>query len=145
MLFRRRHGWVGMYVLPSAIFNFLLPVVFVPILLIVALENILSGNILSLVVFFFATIAIQTATATVGIILAGERFSLLWAVPMTRLMYSPMKTWLMYRTVINGLRGVAVGWNKLQRTGTVQYRQTAKRTARLPQAKPIEQEEVVQA
>jgi hypothetical protein len=136
-----------MYVLPSAIFNFMLPVFFVPILLIVALENILSGNILSLVVFFFATIAIQAVTAIIGVILAEERPSLLWAVPMTRLMYSPMKTLLMYRTVISSLRGVAVGWNKLQRTGTVQYRQTVKRAVQvqLPSAQPVEQEEVVQA
>lgn len=149
MIFRRRYGWAGMFVLPMAIFSFLLPVVFVPVLFFIALENLLSGNGLSLLIFFFATITIQAMMAVIGVILARERPTLLLAIPMTRLMYNPMRTWLMYRVILNSLRGVAVGWNKLQRTGAVkQYRRTAKRAGTLaePAAQPAlaEQEEVAQ-
>ncbi len=145
MIFRRRHGWAGMFVLPSAIFSFMLPVVFVPVLMFVALENILSGNAMSLLIFFFATIAIQAIMAIIGVIMARERFSLLWAIPMTRLMYSPMRTLLMYRTILNILRGVAVGWNKLQRTGAVEYRRTVKRSTSLAPTHMAEQKETAQA
>lgn len=147
MIFRRRHGWAGMFVLPSAIFNFMLPVFFVPILFFIAIENILSGNIQALVIFFFATIAIQALMAIAGVIMARERPSLLLAIPMTRLMYSPMRTLLMYRTILNILRGVAVGWNKLQRTGAVEYRKTVKKAAAslAPATSAAEQEEAVKA
>lgn len=143
MILRRRYGWAGMFVLPSAVFNFMLPVVFVPVLFFVALENILSGNGLVVLIFFCATITIQATMATIGVILARERPSLLLAIPMTRLMYSPMRTWLMYRTVLNVLRGVAVGWNKLQRTGTVQYRQTVRQAQKKLRPALAEQEETV--
>lgn len=141
MIFRRRHGWAGMFVLPSAVFNFMLPLVFVPVLMFIAIENLLSGNALAMLVFFVATITIQTVMAVIGVILARERLSLLWAVPMTRLMYSPMRTILMYRTLLNILRGVAVGWNKLQRTGAVKYQRTVTRASRLAAVKAVEQKE----
>lgn len=136
MLFRRRYGWAGMLVLPATVFNFALPLVFVPLLVLVALENILSGNALSMLVFLGATVAIQFVMAVIGIIMARERASLLLAVPMTRLMYNPLRTVLMYRTVLNVLRGVAVGWNKLQRTGTVQYRQVRRGVGRTTALRP---------
>lgn len=130
MLFRRRHGWVGMFILPSTIFNFMLPIVFVPILMLVALENLLAGNYMALVIFFLATIAIQAITALVGIILAGERLSMLLAVPVTRIVYNPMRTMLMYRSAYRALKGAYAGavWNTT-RTATVQYEQVAKKRA----------------
>lgn len=141
MIFRRRHGWAGMFVLPSAIFNFMLPVVFVPVLWLVALQTVMSGNAPALLLFFGLTITIQALIAIIGIVLAKERASLLWAIPMTRLMYSPMRTLLMYRTILSIMRGVAVGWNKLQRSGAVQYQRTVVRAAkRLEPATASEQE-----
>lgn len=137
MIFRRKFGWTGMVFLPNAIFNVMLPVFFVPLLVIVDIENILAGNFDALVYFFFATIAIQAIIASVAVILAKERFKHLLAIPMTRLMYNPIRTYILYRTVLSALRGVAVGRNKLQRTGTVKYQQPAKKameTSREPAA-----------
>jgi len=129
MMFRRRYGWVGMFVMPYSIFNFLLPVIFIPVLLMISIENVLAGNIASQVIFFFATIVIQLIMATIAVLLARERLSLLLAVPFTRLIYSPIRTTLLYRTVFRAIRGGYAGsvWNTA-RTASVQYsRPTAKR------------------
>lgn len=120
MIFRRRYRWTGMVIMPLAITNVLLPLVFIPTLMVINLENILAGNLNVVIMFFFATIGLQFVTAFIGLLLAGERLSLLLAVPFTRLVYSPIRTFLLYRTVIYAMRGVSVGWNKLQRTGAVQ-------------------------
>jgi len=138
MIFRRKYGWVGMFFLPYAIFNVLLPLFFIPLLLLVDLENILAGNFDALVYFFFATIATQAIIATVAIILAKERFKHLLAIPVTRIIYNPIRTYNLYRTVLSALRGAAVGWNKLQRTGSVKY-QKQPQTVRM-RAKPAEEE-----
>lgn len=134
MIFRRKYGWIGMFFLPMAIFNVLLPIFFVPLLILVDLENILAGNVMALVFFFFITIAMQGIIAAVAIILARERFSHLLAVPMTRVMYNPIRTYNMYRTVFSALRGIAVGWNKLQRTGAVKYKHNQPNRVEIPVA-----------
>lgn len=120
MLFRRKYRWAGMVIMPWAIFNVLLPVFFIPILMIINIENILAGNINTIILFFFATIGLQLITALIALLLAGERLTLLFTVPFTRLVYSPLRTLLLYKTVLFALRGVSVGWNKFQRTGSVQ-------------------------
>jgi hypothetical protein len=148
MMFRRKYGWAGMFVMPFAIFNFLLPIFFIPILLIINLENLLAGNYLSLLVFFFLTIGIQFITATIAVLLARERLSLLIAVPFTRFVYSPIRTNLLYRTVLRALRGSFGGavWNTA-RTGAVQYVKPGVQRAKIPakQLAIVEQEEVAQA
>lgn len=148
MMLRRKYGWAGMFVMPYAIFNFLLPVVFIPILWIISIENILAGNFNSLVLFFFLTITIQFIMATIGVLLARERLSLLLAVPFTRLVFSPIRTSLLYRTVFRAIRGAYAGsvWNTA-RTASVAYnRPGAKRpAAKQPVPVPVEQEELVKA
>jgi cellulose synthase/poly-beta-1,6-N-acetylglucosamine synthase-like glycosyltransferase/peptidoglycan/xylan/chitin deacetylase (PgdA/CDA1 family) len=119
MIFRRKYGWLGMYVLPTAIFNLIVPILFVPVVMLVEIENVLGGNYLVILIFFSATILLQLVTALAGIILARERLSHLLAIPVTRFIYSPMRSFLLYRSVLRAAKGSHVGWNKLQRSGTV--------------------------
>lgn len=122
MFFRTRYGWVGMFVMPLAVFNAFLPLFFIPILVIINIENIVSGNFTSLIFFFFATIAVQAFMATVAVLLARERLSHLLAIPFTRLVYSPIRTMLLYRTALRALRGAYAGsvWNTT-RTASMTY------------------------
>jgi biofilm PGA synthesis N-glycosyltransferase PgaC len=124
MLFRRDYGWLSMYVLPTAIFNLIVPILFVPVVLLVEVENVMAGNYLVILIFFCATILLQLITATAGIVLAREKLTHLLAIPVTRFIYSPIRSFLLYRSVLRAAKGSHVGWNKLQRSGTVQY-QTA--------------------
>jgi cellulose synthase/poly-beta-1,6-N-acetylglucosamine synthase-like glycosyltransferase/peptidoglycan/xylan/chitin deacetylase (PgdA/CDA1 family) len=120
MMFRRRYGWMGMLVMPLSITNVLIPIIFVPMLLIINLENILAGNWHTIVLFFFATMFIQLLTGFIALTMAKEDYRHLLAIPFTRLVYSPIRTTLLYRTVIRALRGAYAGsaWNTA-RTGTV--------------------------
>lgn len=121
MIFRRRYGWLGMYTLPSAIFSMAIPILFVPIVLAVEAENILAGNYLVIIIFFCATLVLQIMAAVAGVILAGEKLTHLLAIPVIRLVYSPLRSLLLYRSVLRAAKGSHVGWNKVQRSGTVDY------------------------
>jgi cellulose synthase/poly-beta-1,6-N-acetylglucosamine synthase-like glycosyltransferase/peptidoglycan/xylan/chitin deacetylase (PgdA/CDA1 family) len=121
LMFRRRYGWLGMFVIPYAAFNILLPFIFIPVLLSLMIENIMSGQYLTILLFAGLTLMIQFVVAFAGVALARERYRLLLAFPMTRLMYSPLKTYILFRTALTALKGAQVGWNKLQRTGNVHY------------------------
>jgi hypothetical protein len=96
----------------------------VPVVLLVEVENVMAGNYLVILIFFCATILLQLITATAGIVLAREKLTHLLAIPVTRFIYSPIRSFLLYRSVLRAAKGSHVGWNKLQRSGTVQY-QTA--------------------
>jgi biofilm PGA synthesis N-glycosyltransferase PgaC len=119
MLFNGRYGWIGFFVLPNAILSILLPLIFGPILFVVALGNILDGNGEIVLLFFALTITIQFIFALTAIILARERLSHILALPLTRLIYFPLRSYLLYRSVGTAFKGAYVGWNKLSRTGSV--------------------------
>lgn len=120
MFFRRKYGWTGMFVMPLAIYNAFIPLFFIPMLIAVNIENLMAGNFTSLVLFFFATVSIQAAMAIIAVILAKEKPSHLLAIPFTRLVYSPIRTMLLYRTAFRALRGAYAGsvWNTA-RTGSM--------------------------
>lgn len=146
MMFRRRYGWMGMFIMPLSIVNVFLPILFVPILLIINLENILAGNFHTVVIFFFATMAIQLTMAFIGTLMAKEDFAHLRAVPFTRLVYSPIRTFLLYRTLFRALRGAYAGsvWNTA-RTGAMAQASPAAAPLQRMQLSPAQSSVAVEA
>lgn len=118
MLFNENYGWLGMYVLPSTVLAIAVPILFWPLIITLTVENLLSGNFRVLLLFFVASLIVQSFISIIGIALARERYSLLLALPFARFTYGPIRTYILYKTVITILKGVDVGWNKLTRTGT---------------------------
>lgn len=121
MFLRQRYKWVGMYFLPLAIYSIIAPLLFGPVLLLIEIENILNGNLFVVLLFFTAGITLQFVMAALGILLARERPRYLLAVPVTRFLYGPLRSFILYRSFVHAVQGAYEGWNKLQRTGTVHY------------------------
>ena len=119
LVFNSEYGWLGMFALPSIVIAVTVPIVFWPLLFILTIENILSGNYQVIVIFFVLSLIVQYVTSIIGIALARERYSLLLAVPFARFIYGPIRVYILYKTLLTIARGVDVGWNKLARTGTV--------------------------
>lgn len=118
MFFKRRYGWLGMLSLPNAALNIILPITFWPLLLALAIQNVITGNYLVIVLFLALTVGMHFITAVVGLIFAREAMGRhLLVVPMTRFVYLPLRTYLLYRSVTTALKGAYVGWNKLARSG----------------------------
>jgi cellulose synthase/poly-beta-1,6-N-acetylglucosamine synthase-like glycosyltransferase/peptidoglycan/xylan/chitin deacetylase (PgdA/CDA1 family) len=124
LFFNPKYGWLGMVVLPNAALSVLLPLIFWPLLLSLTIENIAAGRFTTMLLFFAAGSALQTIVAFIGLRLAREKLRYLLVLPMTRLMYGPLRTYLLFRSAFTMLRGVYVGWNKLARTATVQHSQS---------------------
>ena len=66
-----------------------------------------------------------------------ERWWHLLVVPIYRLIYEPLRTYLLYATALAVLRGRMVGWNKLHRTGTVRLAEVPPLPRALPQPVPV--------
>lgn len=119
MFFNKSFGWLGTLVLPNAALSILMPMLFWPLLLGVTAANVLAGRWWAVILFPLAIMIFQFFVAWVGLILAREKFRHLLAVPLTRLVYGPLRTYILYRSVLTALKGVFVGWNKFGRTKTV--------------------------
>lgn len=118
MFFSKKQGWLGMAVLPSAALSILLPLIFWPLLVGLTVANILAGRWWLILIYLGLIMILQFVVALIGLLLARESLRYLAAVPMTRLVYGPLKTYILYRSLLTALRGVTVGWNKLDRTKT---------------------------
>jgi biofilm PGA synthesis N-glycosyltransferase PgaC len=118
MVFNRKYGWLGMYIMPSAIIAIAVPIVFWPLLVALTIENVATGNYYVVLLFFALSLLVQFLFSIAGIALAGERYLYLLAVPLARFTYGPIRMYILYKTVLTILKGVDVGWNKLARTGT---------------------------
>lgn len=119
MFLNKKYGWLGMLVLPNAAFGILMPLIFWPLLLGLTLANILAGRWWVVALFIGLVMLVQFAVAWAALRLSGESPRHLVAVPLTRLVYGPLRTYILYRSLLTILRGALVGWNKLNRTKTV--------------------------
>ena len=59
---------------------------------------------------------IYGAVAAVAVRLLKERPAHLLMVPLYRLIYEPLRAYLLYAAIGTAIRGVRLGWNKLART-----------------------------
>jgi hypothetical protein len=107
-----------MFIMPNSLISIVIPLLFWPVLAYLSIQNILNGNYIVLLIYFCATLTIQFIVSAIGLRLARERLSLLWAVPFARFIYGPIRLYILFKTVLTAVRGSYVGWNKLLRTGT---------------------------
>jgi cellulose synthase/poly-beta-1,6-N-acetylglucosamine synthase-like glycosyltransferase/peptidoglycan/xylan/chitin deacetylase (PgdA/CDA1 family) len=119
MLLNPRFGWLGLVTLPQAVVSVVLPVVFLPFVYAMAVFTVRGAGLGMLLRYGALFLVVQLASAVVGIWLTGERMVHLLMVPLYRLIYEPLRTYLLYRSAYMIMRGTRLGWNKLQRTGNV--------------------------
>ncbi|HET9653969.1 MAG TPA: glycosyltransferase [Kineosporiaceae bacterium] len=119
LLLRRKRGWLGLVVLPYTLLAALTPVLFTPFVVVMAVQTVRDQGWWVLGVYFALFTAVHLVVAAVAVALMREPVDHLLLVPLYRLVYEPLRIYLMYTSVYLALRGVRLGWNKLRRTGRV--------------------------
>jgi len=119
MMFRPRYGWLGMFLMPLATFSIVVPLVCLPFVYLITFFAVRAQGFGVLLPWALLFGGIQLVVAAVGVALMKEKPAHLLMVPVHRLVYDPMRAYLLYRSVLAVLSGRLVGWNKLARTGSV--------------------------
>ncbi len=119
LLFRSRYGLLGWYVLPQYAIAIIIPLVFLPFIVFMGIRTAQEQGIDVVLFYFMLFLAAHLIIAAVGIVLMGEKWRHLWMVPVYRVIYEPLRAYLLYTAVYMAVRGVRAGWNKLARTGTL--------------------------
>lgn len=120
LLFNRRHGALGWFSLPNAwFFNFVLVAIglLVDFVLLVAL--ILNPTNGLLYAYFFTFIAADMLLAGVAYGIEREPLRQAWLILPMRFIYRPVFNYAVAKAILKALKGVWVGWGKLDRTASV--------------------------
>jgi peptidoglycan-N-acetylglucosamine deacetylase len=72
-----------------------------------------------LIVYFILFILAHLIITAVAVRLMGEKYHHLLMVPVYRLVYEPLRAYLLYTSVFLAIKGGRMGWNKLVRTGSM--------------------------
>jgi biofilm PGA synthesis N-glycosyltransferase PgaC len=119
LLFRSRYGLLGWYILPQYALATILPLVFLPFIVFMGIRTAQEQGIDVVLFYFLLFLAAHLIIAAAGILLMREKWRHLWMVPVYRIVYEPLRAYLLYTAAYMAIRGVRAGWKKLARTGTL--------------------------
>jgi len=82
-----------------------------------------NDNLLTVGIYYCVFMVVDLAAATFGFLMEKrENWSLLWWLMLQRFGYRQLMYYVVVRSISTALRGVFVGWGKLERAGTVTAR-----------------------
>jgi peptidoglycan-N-acetylglucosamine deacetylase len=115
-----RHGAFGWLALPSLwLYQILFPAIS-PFMDLAMLFSLTTGNFLLFFSYFAGFTALELAGATLALRMdRGDMRLLPWLV-VQRFVYRQLMYYVILKSIVAAIRGTAVGWNKLERTGTAQ-------------------------
>lgn len=119
MLFRPRYGFLGMVALPYTLLATLVPLVFLPLTVLMAGINLAAGNWQPIAAFAAFVLAIHAVICVIAIRMVSESWTHLLVVPVYRIIYEPLRAYLLYASLLQALRGRMIGWYKPERTNSV--------------------------
>ena len=122
LLFNPQYKALGWFSLPSAWFFNIFLVAFGSVIdLLLILSLVLSPANSILYVYFLVFIAADLLLAAVACLVEREPLAQVWLVLPMRFIYRPVLNIVVVRAIIRALKGVWVGWGKLDRTASVPY------------------------
>jgi biofilm PGA synthesis N-glycosyltransferase PgaC len=119
MLFRPRYGVLGLVALPYAALSLLVPLLFMPLTFVAAGMSVAAGNWHSIAWYAAFVAAVHMIISLTAVVMARERLWHLLVVPIYRLIYEPLRAYLLYASAYRAIKGTIVQWDKLERTNTV--------------------------
>lgn len=122
LLFSRRNPGIGFYVLPNYVLSLMIPLVLFPLTLVMTVVAVQNQGYLTLALGFGIFVLYQLVLSAIAVKLMNESRSHLLMVPMYRVIFEPLRAYLLYSTAFSALKGVRVKWNRVHRTGTIDSR-----------------------
>jgi poly-beta-1,6 N-acetyl-D-glucosamine synthase len=119
MLFNPKFGALGLLTMPYALISVLVPLIFMPLTVIVAISSLARGEWQAIALFSAFVAATHMLISIVAVLMVRESLLHLLMVPIYRLIYEPLRAYVVFGSAIQALRGSAVGWYKPERTNSV--------------------------
>jgi peptidoglycan/xylan/chitin deacetylase (PgdA/CDA1 family)/spore germination protein YaaH len=118
MLFNPKFGALGFFSLPSVWFFQIILVALTPMVDLLLLSSVLLGDGRAVLPYFLTFLVLDQIIAVLACALEHEPVSRSWIMIPMRLIYRPLLSWVVWKSILNASRGVLVGWGKLERTAS---------------------------
>lgn len=119
MLLNPKYGALGLLTMPYALVSVLVPLIFMPLTVVVAISSLARGEWQAIAIFSAFVAATHMLISIVAVLMVRENPLHLLIVPIYRLIYEPLRAYVVFGSAIQALRGSAVGWYKPERTNSV--------------------------
>lgn len=119
LLFSVRHPGIGFIVLPNYFLSLLIPLLLLPLTIVMTFVAFQTGGLAMLLVAFGLFIAYQFVLSAIAVKLMDEDPRHLLMVPLYRVIFEPLRAYLLYAAAFAAIQGRKVQWNRVTRTGTV--------------------------
>ncbi|MCU1515949.1 MAG: glycosyl transferase [Pseudarthrobacter sp.] len=119
MLFNPKYGALGMLTMPYALISVVVPLVFMPLTVIVAFVSLSRGEWQAIAIFSAFVAASHMLISIVAVLMVKENLLHLLMVPFYRLIYEPLRAYVVFGSAFRMLKGSAVGWYRPERTNSV--------------------------
>lgn len=119
MLFNPKYGALGMLTMPYALISVLVPLIFMPLTILVAVISLSHGEWQAIALFSAFVAATHMLISIVAVLMVRESLLHLLMVPIYRLIYEPLRAYVVFGSALQALRGRAVGWYRPERTNSV--------------------------
>ena len=119
MMFRRRYGALGCFVMPTYVLSVIMPVIFLPFVVTMGWLAVQQQGWGVLIKYFILFLLAHLVIAAIAVRLMGERYRHLLMVPVYRLVYEPLRAYLLYTSVFLAIKGGRMRWKGLERTGSM--------------------------
>lgn len=119
MILNPRFGALGMFSLPSIVLFQIFLIACAPIVDFLLILSLFSGAGLPFIAYFAAFLLCDLVLAMLACRIEREPLRrALWIIPM-RFVYRPILSWVVWKSILQILRGAWVGWGKLERKGGI--------------------------
>lgn len=119
MICNARYGALGLLTLPYALLSVIVPLIFMPMTIVVAAVDLYRGEWQAIAVFAVFVAGTHMIISIVAVIMVREAPSHLLMVPIYRLIYEPLRAYVIFGATLQALRGRVVGWYRPERTNSV--------------------------
>jgi len=122
MLFNPRFRALGWLSLPSVWFFQIGLVALVPVADLLLAFSLLLGRGSLIYVWVLAFLAVDLFLAAIALWMDGRKVRDAWIMIPMRLLYRPLLSWVVWTALLRALRGAMVGWQKVERTASMNDR-----------------------
>jgi cellulose synthase/poly-beta-1,6-N-acetylglucosamine synthase-like glycosyltransferase len=119
LVFNPRFKALGWFSLPSIWFFQVLLVALAPLIDLLFLQSLLMGHGSDILPYFLGFLLCDMALAAVAVKLEGLPARLALRIIPQRFLYRPLLSWVIWKSLLQAMRGAWVGWGKLPRTAAV--------------------------
>ncbi len=119
LVFNPRFKALAWFSLPSIWFFQVLLVALAPLIDLLFLQSLLLGHGSDILPYFLGFLLCDMALAAVAVKLEGLPARLALRIIPQRFLYRPLLSWVIWKSLLQAMRGAWVGWGKLPRTAAV--------------------------